>query len=231
MPILYCSLICKNDKILLAESKKSESFNKRIKSLFKKMLVGNVGDVIEIEDEKIVTYLRTKHTIFICVSSNKTSSDRPKRFLKRFLEIIIAEFKSLENIIPKNTSVTKFILQERLENKLNSLIEEFDTEIVKSTETIINITKDMNDIKVNMNTNVKKIVENDNDLNELLVSSKKLNVNSTEFKNASKNLEKETRCIKPCVLYLLMVTIIMIIVYLIFGFYFCGSATIFCERK
>jgi hypothetical protein len=231
MSILYCAVIEKNNKLIVAESKNSESFNKRLQSLIKKMLVGNVGDMIEIENEKMVTYLRTKHTIFVCVSSGKYSTDRPKRFLKKFLEMMIAEFKSMDNIIPQNVTITKLILQERLEKKLNSLIEEFDSDLSKSTDTIIDMNKNLDDIKLNMNSNFKKLVSNENDMNELLLSSKKLNVTSSEFRTESRNLERETRCLKPWMIYVTSVFVISLIVYFIFSFYLCGSVSISCERK
>ena len=231
MSIIYCAVIEKRNKMIIAESKGQESFYKRIKSLIKTMLVGNVGDVIEIEDEKLVTYIRTKYTIFVCVSYGKYTTDRPKRFLKKFLELMIAEFKSLDSIIPANETITKLFLQERLEKNLNTLIEEFDNDIPKSMDNIIEINKDVNDIKLNMNLNFQRLSGNDSNLNEMLISSKKLNETSGIFRAESNNLERETRCLKPWMIYLMGFTVIILFVYFIFSFYVCSSPSIFCERK
>ena len=231
MSIIYCAVIEKTNKMIIAESKTQEPFYKRIKSLINKMLVGNVGDVIEIEDEKLVTYIRTKHTIFVCVSYGKYTTDRSKRFLKKFLELMIAEFKSLDSIIPANVTITKLFLQERLEMKLNTLIEEFDNDISKSMDNIIEINKDVNDIKLNMNLNFQRLASTDSNLNEMLISSKKLNETSAFLRAESKNLERETRCLKPWIMYLMGFIVIILIVYFIFSFYVCGSPSIFCERK
>ena len=179
----------------------------------------------------MVTYLRTKHTIFVCVSYGKYTSDRPKRLLKKFLELMIAEFKSLDNIIPANVTITKLFLQERLEKKLNTLLEEFDNDIPKSMDNIIEINKGVNDIKLNMNSNINRLASNNSDLNEMLVSSKMLNETSALFRAESKILERETRCLKPWIIYLIGFIVIILIVYFIFSFYVCGSTSIFCERK
>ena len=71
MSITYCSLVAISSHILLSESTKSESYNKRIKNLFSKIFKKNICDTIEIEGNQIVTFLRTKKILFICVSDIK----------------------------------------------------------------------------------------------------------------------------------------------------------------
>ena len=233
MSITYCSIIAKSEKILLAESSTSESFDTRIKTLLPTILKNNVLDVIEIENDNIVTYLRTKKIIFICVSKKDYGEERPRRFIENFASNVIKEFGNLDSIIPPDGLVSKLCLNNRLNAIFNSLVESYDTgaQINKSKSVVKSINRELDEIKHDMRDNIKKIVNNNNDLEDLLLTTQKINDKAKEYRENAKELEKETRCCKPWMIIVSVVFLVLALVYTIFAIYLCGSMTVFCDRK
>jgi hypothetical protein len=230
MSITYCSLIAKSEKILLAESTMSESFDSRIKGLIGTILKKNVCDTIEIEGENLVTYLRTKKVIFCCVAPTKHGEERPRRFIEQFAGMVIKEFESIDNIVPQG-NFGKLALQAKLEVKFNTFLGSFDTGMYKNKDIIIGMSKDLDEMKQAMGISIKKMVNNKDELEEMLIVSKKITHKAEEYKEGAKELEYETRCIKPWMVYLLVVIVVLFIVYTAFALYYCGAMTLFCEKK
>jgi hypothetical protein len=237
--ILYCSLIAKNEKVFLAESTLCASYQIKIKTLFCTITKGNVSDVLVLDssNDLIVTYLRTKKIIFVCVSLSKDGEERPKRFMEQFVGLVVSDFGSLDNLIPQyesesnNNTLSSLCLQEKLESKLNLLIHNFDTGIYKNKEKLNEMNADLSEMKHNMSSNIKKIVGNNDDLQKLLLVSKNITNKSEEYKNNAKQLEYETKCIKPWMIYLAIILIVILIVYTICALYFCGNMWVICDRK
>ncbi len=230
MSITYCSLIAISSHILLSESTKSESYNKRIKNLFSKILKKNICDTIEIEGDQIVTFLRTKKILFICVSDIKQGEERPRRFIEKLATMVIKEFDGIDNIIPLE-HVNHLCLHTKLESKLNHILEDYETGLYTNKEHITNINKDLEEMKQNMNSNIKKLVSNTNELDELLIITKKINDKAHDYKENAKELELQTRCIKPWMVILFIVIMVSFVVYTIFALYLCGNMSLFCEKK
>lgn len=226
MTITYCSLIGKADKVLLAQSTLSDSYDIRIKNLTNTINKGQVSDIIEIENDQLVTYLRTKKVIFICVSPSKHGDERPRRFLEQYISSMVQEFGSIDNILPKEPK--KLSLQTKLSLKMNSLIESFDTGMYKNKAMIRGMNDDLTEIKQDLSNNIKKLVKNGDNLDEMLLVSKKINIEAKEYKEGAEELEYETRCIKPWMMYTFIVVLVLIIVYTVFAISRCGNLSIFC---
>jgi hypothetical protein len=230
MSITYCSVIARSEKILLAESTRSESFNNRIKSLHSQIIKKNICDTIEIENGQRVTFLKTKIIIFTCVSPTKSGEDRPRRFIEQFAAMVIKDSGGVDNVIPTD-SVGKLCLQSKFDVKLNKLIEDFDTGIYGNKELINGINDDLDEIKHEMGKNIQNMVANQTELDEMLLVSKNINLKAAEYREDAKTLERETRCCKPWMMILLIVILVSFIVYCIFAIYLCGSLSVSCERK
>lgn len=230
MSIKYCSLIAKVEKVVLVESTVTESYDYRIKPLVPTILKKNVCDIIEIEGDMLVTYLRTKKVIFICVSESKHGDERPRRFIEQFAAMVIKEFDGIDNILPTD-GVGKLALQAKLDLKFNNLLANFDTGMYKNKDLISGMNKDLEDIKHDIGDSIKKIVGDKDNLDEMLLTSKKIVAKAEEYKDDAHILEKETRCLKPWMIYLMIIFIVLITVYTCFSFYLCGNLSLFCERK
>jgi hypothetical protein len=230
MSILYCSVIAKNEKILLAESTVTESFNNRLKSLYNQIIKKNICDTIEIENGQLVTFLKTKKIIFTCISPVKYGEDRPRRFIEQFAAMIIKDSGGVEMIIP-NEKISKLCLQSKFDEKLNKLIQDFDTGMYGSKELINEMQNDMNDIKQEMGKNIKKMVANQTELDEMLLVSQKIKTKAKDYKEDAKTLERETRCCKPWMIIFSIIILVSFIVYSIFVLYLCGSLSVTCEKK
>jgi hypothetical protein len=227
-PIIYTSLLAKNEKLILAESTLCASFNQRVKSLLKRMLNGVIGDSIEIEDDMMITYIRTKSVLFTCVSPVNTGYEKPKKFLKQLIELVLKDFKAIDQIVPE--TVSKMCLQTQLEKKLNNLINDFDTGVNESKKVIEENFKIVEDIKVTMRDNIRTVVDNRDELNQMLLTSKNIENKAKEMNASSKELEYRTRFCKPWMIYCGIFTLICVIVYVVFSIYLCGSLSPFCEK-
>jgi hypothetical protein len=230
MSIIYCSVIAKNEKILLTESTTSESFNNRIKSLYNQIIKKNVCDTIEIENGQLVTFLKTKKIIFTCISPVKYGEERPRKFIEQFAAMIIKDSGGVENIIPKD-QVSKLCLQSKFDLQINKLIKDYDTGMYGSKEIIDEAQNDLNDIKHEMGKNIKKMVANQTELDEMLLVSQKIKTKAKEYKEDANTLERQTRFCKPWMIICLIVILISIIVYFIFALYLCGNLSVTCERR
>jgi len=232
MVITYCSIITKNEKILLAESTLSESFDPRIKTLLPNIIKKNVYDHIEIEGKLQVTFLRTKKIIFICVSPTSEGDEKVRKFIEQFTSMIISEYESEDNIIPVG-NFRRLALQNSLEKKINNFLTSYSTNIytVHSKSKINEMSQDMEEMKNTLGAAVKKMCNNQEELDEMLLTSKKLVVKAEVYKEEAKEIEYETRCIKPWMLYTMIVLFVLFTVYTAFAVYLCGSLSIFCDRK
>lgn len=231
MSITYCCLISRSEKLLLAESSSKENYDKKVFKLFQTIMKENVNDIIEVDDNFILTYIRTKKIVFICLSHKYMGEDRPRRFIEHFVNLVINEYKSIDNVIPHNPNEQiKLCLQKTLGEKLVTLLDSYDSSMYKNKQKINHLTNDMNEIKVNMNHQIKKMVHNNESLESLLATSQHLKKDANEYKQNAKELEKETRCFKPWMGYALIVIAIMLIVYAVFSLYHCGNLSIVCSN-
>ena len=230
MTIFYCSLYSRTNQILLCESTKTSSFHKRIKGLFSVILKNGQEDTIEIENGELVTYLRTKKIIFICISNLSIGKQKPIRFIQNLAKGVIKDNNGLDMLTDKD-SIKKMCLQEKYETFLNNFLDDYDTGINNNNELISNMTNDLNEMKKELNTTIMNVINNKEGLDELLLVSKDIKTNAKEYKQNAKELEVQTRCCKPWMIILSIVLLILFIVYTIFALYLCGSMSLFCEKK
>ncbi len=231
MSITYCSLYAKKEKILLAESTTTESFHSRIKSLLNSILNDKeILNIIEIEGENIVTFLKSKKVVFICVSKSSHGHERPQRFIESFATMCVKEFGTVDQIIPEG-GANHLCHQLKLNIKFNKHLDNYDTGVYSNKQLISEMNKDLQDIKHDLSQGIKKMVGNNDELEQMLVISKNITVKAEEYKEEAKVLEVQTRCFKPWMGITLIIMLVLLIVYFIFSLYLCGSLTVFCERK
>ena len=91
MTITYCCVIAKASKILLAEYPKASGGSNwmRASNLLTKLQNGAYMDYINIEDNQMVTYVRTKHIIITCFSV-----ENEKESMRVFLDELIRTLKN-----------------------------------------------------------------------------------------------------------------------------------------
>lgn len=136
MPISYCCLVSNATKILLADYPQgcNESNWMRISNLLTKIQVGPYTDDFKIENSQIVTYLRTKHVIFTCISVENTK-ESIKIFLEKLYKSTKLKFNKLERLI-SSRSLTKRCQQEILYPLLDELISDMNKEIHEKSITL-----------------------------------------------------------------------------------------------
>jgi hypothetical protein len=233
MSISYCSLYSKPDKILLAESTSVNSPDHRIHNLLGTIIKSNnLTDIIEIENKQLVTYLKAKKLILICTSHKDDGEERPKRFMEQFFTKIKNIYPDIGTVIPSQPQyVFKLCLQSQLGKELNGLIESFDTGIYKNKALVMQINHDLNDIKTDITIGIKKVVKGNEDMQQLLLTSQKISSGAKEYYENVVELEKETRCLKPWMVYVLIGMFALLVVYVVFALYRCGNLSMFCEKK
>ena len=230
MSINYCCIIAKKEKILLAESTTSVSSWSRITMLFQNIIHGktNTGQV-EIENDEILTYAKAKEIVLICRSEVKLGEEKPGRFLESFISLLKTEFGTLDYIIDKNKPMNTNCLQKRLGFKLDTLLKDFETGLLVNKHVLKDMNHEMEGLKTTMNQNIKNMLKENDNLDELLIKSKKLENDAAIMKQEAVDLELNTRCLRPWMAYSLIFLLVCSIVYVIFAIVKCGSLKIVCE--
>jgi len=233
MTILYCSLITKEDRILLAESTKSDSYHSRVSNLLNTIFKSSKpSEKIEIEERNILTYLRTKTIVFIVIAKEGINDDRSMRFMKQFVALINSEFGSVDQVLPSDHKlIKKHFYQTKLEAKFVKLLENIETGMYsgKDREMMKEMNNDLEEIKKDVNIAIKKTLENTEDLNELLITSKNIKLDAKVYKEDAKALEKETRCCKPWMIIVTVLFLLLIGTYITFAIVRCGNLNAFCD--
>jgi hypothetical protein len=230
MSLDYCCLIAKKEKVIIAESNfKQASYSKLIMPTINTMIKGALLDFIELEDSKLITYFKAKRILFVCVSRGVDGKERPKRFMENFINLVNSEYGTIDNLFNDFPKITRNCANEKFETKFNKILDDFDTGL-NSRGMIGKIQSDLDEIKKDLNKNIKTMLDNNNDLDHLLLVSKNINKTAEEYKEDAKVLEYETRCIKPWMIYVLIILIVLGLVYLVFALARCGDLHIFCER-
>ncbi len=230
MSINYCCLIAKKEKILLAESTGSTSSWTRINLLLQSITKNQAkSGQIEIENEQMLTYAKSKDLIFICRTTTNQGTDRPSRFLEELINLLKAEFGTLDNII--NLATNTLCLQRRLGGRFDGLIKDFETNININKELFKDVNNELDEIKSTMNKNIKNMLKENDCLDELLIKSKKLEAEAIVIENEAKVLEQQTRCLKPWMAYTLIFLLVCGIIYVILALVRCGNLSITCNNE
>src|SRR4051812_9697630 len=126
MPITHCCLVSKSDKTLLAEYPEGRSNWMRVFNLLTKIQNGGYKDHFTIEDNQTVSYVRTKHVIFICISVN-ISSESIQNFLENLIKTMKSQYKRLEELVT-NVTMAKHCQQTNLYPTLCLLVNQYNKE-------------------------------------------------------------------------------------------------------
>jgi len=221
MSILYCGILAKTESVLLAESTIGISYLLRLSSYLKDINKGVATGKIIMDKDNTIHYIRAKTVIFVVVTSTSVEEDKPIRFMEYFVDIVLSEFRTFENITNVSGKIIKYQHQQKLVEKLNRLVKSFDSDIYNKKK-VEGIQMDIDETKRNLKYGINKALKNNEDLGELLLVSEKIEGKAEIFKHGSRELRNETRCIKP---WMVIVCILatLILAYLIVALVRCQS--------
>ena len=175
MTITYCCVIAKASKILLAEYPKASGGSNwmRASNLLTKLQNGAYMDYINIEDNQMVTYVRTKHIIITCFSvENEKESMRV--FLDELIWTLKKQFIKLEKLI-STVVLAKFCQQTNLYPILIESIEKFnrlsDEKSISNEKILIEETENKNEILIKNQTIDKLVHKKSHDYSRLILIS------------------------------------------------------------
>ena len=221
MSINYCGLLTKSDSILLAESTTGVSYLLRLSSHIKDINKGAATGKIIMDNDITLHYIRTKSVIFLVVTATSIEEDKPIRFMEYFVDIVLRQFKTFENIINVSGKIIKFQHQQVLVEKLNTLVKSFDSHIYDKKK-VLGIQLEIDETKKNLKYGINKALKNNEDLGELLIKTERINDKAEDFKDNANDLRYETRCIKPWMI-IVCVLAVLILGYLIVALIRCSS--------
>lgn len=224
MNVFYCAVISIPHRTLLAETNNTEDYFGNLVSPILNRIISNKCplDSLEIANEKFANFVMHKNLIILlCISNDDINSEKYKTFFVRFKDILINEFSSIKESHPKN--ISPLCLQSRLNRQLEKFMKEYESEIYKNKSGLKEMNKDLFVIKENMNVMINKVLNKQQDLNELLIKCEKIKFEATDLKNNAQKLEVQTRCMKPWMWVVLIVGIILLIAYICFCITRCGN--------
>ena len=234
MSIIYCCLILNKEQIKIAESSTNTLFDMQIKSLLPQIFKNTVNDRIEF-DSYLLTYTRSKEVIYICVSPKKLGDEKPRYFLELLIKKLNSKDIGLYEEIERRKENKTLGLIKKLQGPIDNQINYFNSGFEDANDSIINIQKDVDEIKRDMRLNTAKQIEGMMNLKEnLLTTSDNLKVQAKIFQKNSNETKKWTRfCCKPTVQKYLIITGIILTVFLIYYVIAkvrCDSFNAFCSK-
>jgi hypothetical protein len=241
MSILYCSLIHNKEKTKIAESSIGKNFKMQIKNILPEIYKNSINDRIEFEDY-FLTYTRSKEIIFLCISPKRVGEERARFFIEGLINKLCGSrnqsnkaYASIRDCLEKHNSVKELLIYENdLQKIIDEEIKNFNTGIEDNYLKIQNIQKDVDIIKKDLNKAIVDNAKNAGDLEQLLLTSKKVENLGNEFKKGAKNLEGQTRCCcKPWVVTTISMSVLLalIMIYVIVAVIRCNSYyNAFCSK-
>ena len=205
MKINYCCLISKSDKVLLAEYPQGGSNWMRINNLLNKIYTGTSSSQINIENNIMVSYIRTPLIIFVCVS---TKNNDDNVFLQSLINSLKTEYNSLEKIL-ENKIINKLCLQPNIGPFIDKFMHEHNME------------ERNNKFDETFDKNFLRIVDN---INEPLVNN---SITMQTYKEPK--IKNKNKCIKITVIVISIILILVIIAYILISFIRCGNFYILCD--
>lgn len=224
MNIIYCAIVGIADNVILADTSKNyDNYCDKVAYMLRSIISSkNVIESLEIENKQFINYVKHKSKIIIlCISNETINSEKYKTFFVKFKDIIIREFHSIERVVPTNPE--HLCLQDRLNPQLEKLMKDYENVLYQDKSLIKNINNDLDDIKVELNTAICKVVSKEGDLTHLLEQSNNINKEAFIMKNNAEKVEYQTRCMKPWMWALLIICSILFIAYVCLCLTRCGS--------
>lgn len=232
MSILYCSIILNGDKHKLAETKDGKQFKMQIKNLLPQILKGIVSDRLEFENYYL-TYIRLKEITFICVSLKKLGEERPRKFIETLINKLISTYGGVKELLDK-CDLKELSLQKELSIPLENHIEDYNTGVDVQLYRIDEMKTDVDDIKQDLKKGVKQAAQNLGDLNEILLTTKRVKDNAKAFRKDAREAEGATRfCCKPWVkrLFIILAIIVFLgLAYIVAAIIRCNNFNLFCSK-
>ena len=216
MSISYCSVICKEENIMIAESTKCTSHWNKIKKLLDKINKGIFTNSFEIENDLMLSYVRTKTLIFIVISTSRINEDKINRIMTQLIEKLKNDFGGLDRII-ENKHIFKLCMQDDISPKLDKIISDFDSKVNNNKEIFKDMQLDVDGIRMSLNKNIREMLKDNEDLQEMLIKSNSLEANANIYKAESREVKNATKCFKPWMAYSLIFVLICSILYLVFA--------------
>ena len=133
MPISYCCMIANATKILLAEYPQASGGNNwmRVSILLTKLQKGAYMDHINIENNQMVTYVRTKHIIFTCFSV-ENDKESMQTFMENLIKTLKSQYIKLETLI-SSVVLAKFCQQTNVYPTLTKMIKSYNKDADRSS--------------------------------------------------------------------------------------------------
>lgn len=214
MNIVYCCVVGIKENVILADTSKNyDNYCDKVAHMVRSIISSkNIFDSLEIENNQNINYVKHKNKIIIlCISNENINSEKYKTFFVKFKDIIMREFHSIERVVPPNPE--HLCLQDRLNPQLEKLMKEYENVMYQDKSLIKNINNDLDDIKLELNTAINKVVSKEGDLTELMEKSNNINKEAFIMKKNASKIEYETRCMKPWMWALLITFIVLFIAY------------------
>ena len=127
------------------------------------------------------------------------------------------------------SEIKELVLQDFLGPMIDEVVKSFDTGLNQSSKKIADINKDIDNAKNQINENMQKIVENENNLDELLIKSKELKQNSQVYKKESDEVLKASKSKTKLIILIITINILILIgLYFLIAFLRCRSVNLFC---
>jgi len=224
MNIVYCAVVGTKDNVILADTSKNyDNYCDKVAHMLRSIISSkNVIESLEIENKQFINYVKHKSKIIIlCISNENINSEKYKTFFVKFKDIIIKEFHSIERVVPTNPE--HLCLQDRLNPQLEKLMKDYENVLYRDKSLIKGINNDLDDIKLELNTAISKVVSKEGDLSHLLEKSNNINKEAFIMKQNAEKVEYETRCMKPWMWALLIMFIILFIAYICYCLTKCWS--------
>ncbi len=226
MSINYCGLLTSDDHTLLAESKTGVSYYLRLMTYLNDIQKSGTTGKFEMNQEIDIHFIRATKVLFILIASSNITKDKPLRFMEHFVEIVLREFQTLDNITNVPGKITKYQHQEKLEENLNFLVRSFDTHIYDNKK-IKNIQADVDDTKKEIKKQILNVLHESEDLNELLIKSEKIEIEARSYKENTLELKRKTQWF--CNKWVIGAAIVLgvILIYAVISLIRCTSILVF----
>ena len=237
MSILYCSLLHNKEKTKFAESTVGKNFKMQIKNLLPEIYKNSINDRIEFDDYYL-TYTRSKEIIFLCISPKRVGEERARIFIETLINKLFnldyrknPVYASIKDCLEKHKNVYELLIYEdELQLIIDEEIKNFNTGIEDNYLKIKNIQNDLNVIKKDLNNAIIKASKNVENLDELLLTTTRIEGLGNEFKNRGKELTTREGCGREWVISI-SVFVSLLLIYLLIAYLRCNSYyDAFCEE-
>ncbi len=234
MSISYCVILHLKKKEILAESAKGNKYQLELKSLYSEIFGNISSDQISIDNKTLFSYKKLKEVVYVVVTSKyQNVKQQPFIFIDELKKIIESEHVSIKRLLEDiNNEIKEYCLQETLGKTIDNSIKSLNSEFAESLKTILEINKDVEIIKNNMQVNVNKIIDNIEDLKEPLVKADMIRDLAKDYKKkAELNLDNSKFCCnrKMKIIYICFIILLLIFcVYALVAFLRCGDMNAFC---